>query len=61
MVSSTSFKPTFNSKTAKTLEATTLDTLKVKKIQFYPGAAFRDMLSNLSLTEDESVSLKEEE
>lgn len=55
------FKPTFNSKTAKTLEDTTLDTLKVKKIQFYPGAAFRDMLSNLSLTEDDSVSLKEEE
>ncbi len=56
-----SFKPTFNSKTAHTLEETTLDTVKVKKIQFYPGGAFKDMLSKLSLDENESVSLKPEE
>ena len=53
------FKPTFNSKVARTLEETNLDTLKVKKIQFYPGAAFRDMLSNLDLMEDKTVSEKE--
>lgn len=53
------FKPTFNSKVARSLEETTLDTLKVKKIQFYPGAAFREMLSNLDLTEDKTVSEKE--
>ena len=39
-----SFKPTFNSTTAHTLEETTLDTVKVKKIQFYPGGAFKEML-----------------
>ncbi|MBR0046251.1 MAG: HU family DNA-binding protein [Bacteroidaceae bacterium] len=44
------FKPTFNSKTAHTLEETTLDTITVKKIQFYPGKAFKNMLSNLSIT-----------
>ena len=56
-----SFKPTFNSKTAHTLEETTLDTVKVKKIQFYPGGAFKEMLSNLSINENESVSLKPDE
>lgn len=55
------FKPTFNSKVAKTLKETTTDTLKVKKIQFYPGVAFRDMLDALSLTEDKAVSEKDEE
>ena len=54
------FKPTFNSKTAQTLKEVDEKTLKVKKIQFYPGAAFRDMLSNLSIQEDDSVSLKED-
>jgi nucleoid DNA-binding protein len=54
-----SFKPTFNSKTAHTLEETTLDTVKVKKIQFYPGGAFKEMLSNLSINENEQVSEKE--
>ncbi|MBR0047470.1 MAG: hypothetical protein IJP75_11440 [Bacteroidaceae bacterium] len=55
------FKPTFNSKVAHTLDETTLDTVKVKKIQFYPGAAFREMLSNLDLFEDKSVSEKDPE
>ena len=53
------FKPTFNSKVARSLKETTLDTLKVKKIQFYPGAAFRDMLGSLDLMEDKAVSEKE--
>ncbi len=44
------FKPTFNSKVAHTLEETTLDTVTIKKIQFYPGKAFKNMLDNLSIT-----------
>jgi len=53
-----SFKPTFNSKTARSLKETTLETVKVKKIQFYPGGAFKEMLSNLSMEENEPVSLQ---
>jgi hypothetical protein len=33
--------------------------VKVKKIQFYPGGAFKEMLSNLSINENEQVSEKE--
>ena len=54
-----SFKPTFTSKTARSLEEATLDTLKVKKIQFYPGGAFKDMLSKLDMEENVPVSEKE--
>jgi len=53
-----SFKPVFNSKTAHTLEETTLETVKVKKVMFYPGKAFKDMLNNLSITEAEDLSIK---
>ena len=53
-----SFKPTFNSKTARSLKETTLETVKVKKIQFYPGGAFKEILSNLSMEENEPVSLQ---
>ena len=45
-----SFKPVFTSKTAKTAEEADEDTIKVKKIQFYPGKAFKDMLDELSIT-----------
>ncbi|MBP3213488.1 MAG: HU family DNA-binding protein [Bacteroidaceae bacterium] len=56
-----SFKPTFNSKTARSLQETTLDTVTVKKVQFYPGKAFKDMLSGLDMSEAAAVSLKPEE
>ena len=56
-----SFKPTFNSKVARSLEETTLETVKVKKIAFYPGGAFKDMLSRISIDENEVVSEKEPE
>ncbi len=56
-----SFKPVFNSKTARSLEETTLDTVKVKKIQFYPGGAFKEMLSKLDMEENVPVSEKEPE
>lgn len=55
-----SFKPVFNSKTAHTLEEATIDTVKVKKVSFYPGKAFKDMLSDLNMSEAEAVSLKPE-
>lgn len=54
-----SFKPTFNSKVAQSLEDATLDTVKVKKIQFYPGKAFKTMLSELSITGAETLDVKE--
>ncbi len=47
-----SFKPTFNSKTAHTLEETTSDTITVKKIRFYPGGRFQQMLKNLAVTDN---------
>jgi len=55
-----SFKPTFNAKTARSLKETTLETVTVKKVQFYPGKAFKQMLSNLSITEAEAVSLHDD-
>ena len=56
-----SFKPTFNSKVARSLKEVTLDTVKMKKIQFYPGKAFKDMLSNLSIQENSALSLQPED
>ena len=56
-----SFKPTFNAKTARSLKEATLDTVTVKKIQFYPGKAFKQMLSDMTMTEAEAVTLKPEE
>lgn len=44
-----SFKPVFTSKVAETADEATEATIKGKKIQFYPGGAFRDMLKNLSV------------
>jgi predicted histone-like DNA-binding protein len=48
-----SFKPVFTSKTVKTLDALdgeeALKTVKVKKVQFYSGKAFKDMAENLEL------------
>lgn len=47
-----SFRPTFNSKVADNEKDATLEkTLKTKKIQFYPGLAFRNMLDNLTITD----------
>lgn len=57
-----SFKPTFNSKVAQTLKATTIETLTVKKILFFPGKAFRTMLGDLAITSaSETLSLSEED
>ena len=59
-----SFKPTFNSKTVKVLDDLDGDeaikTIKVKKIQFYPGKAFKNMLDELSITSaSEDLDVKE--
>ena len=54
-----SFKPVFNSKVARSLKEVTLETVKVKKIAFYPGGAFKDMLSKLTIDENESISEQE--
>lgn len=45
-----SFKPVFTSKAAKTLEECDETTIRKKKINFYPGKAFKDMLSDLTVT-----------
>ena len=55
-----SFKPVFNSKTTQTLEECDTDTVKVKKVQFYPGKDFKEMLSKLSMEENVTVSEKED-
>lgn len=55
-----SFKPVFTSKVAETLEETTPDTIKVKKIQFFPGKAFKNMLQELSISgATEAINAKE--
>ena len=59
-----SFKPTFNSKTVKTLDGLegdeALKTVKVKKIQFFPGGDFKDMIKALSMSSaGEAVDVKE--
>ena len=59
-----SFKPTFNSKTVKTLDGLegdeALKTVKVKKIQFFPSGDFKDMLKALSMSSaGEAVDVKE--
>ncbi|MBQ7142735.1 MAG: HU family DNA-binding protein [Prevotellaceae bacterium] len=59
-----SFKPTFTSKTVKALNDLDGDeaikTIKVKKIQFYPGKAFTQMLDSLSVSSaGEALDVKE--
>jgi len=48
------FKPTFNSKTVKTLDGLdgdeALKTIKVKKIQFYPHKALQDMIQSINIS-----------
>lgn len=49
-----SFKPTFNSKAAATAEEVGADSVTRKKILFYPGKRFRQMLEGMSvITMDE--------
>jgi predicted histone-like DNA-binding protein len=45
-----SFKPTFNAKTSTTEEGATADTIIRKKILFYPGKSFKNMLADISVT-----------
>ncbi len=45
-----SFKPTFNSKSADTAEELDSGNVVRKKILFYPGKRFRNMLDNISIT-----------
>lgn len=44
-----SFKPTFNSKSAATAEEVSADSVTRKKILFYPGKRFRQMLEGMSV------------
>lgn len=57
-----SFKPTFNSKTVRTLadldDEDALKTVKIKKIQFYPGKQLHQMIQNISLTEASEFSIQ---
>lgn len=56
------FKPTFTSKTTKTLNELneeTANTIKRKKVMFFPGGAFRTLMDNMSVvggSEDLDVS-----
>ena len=55
-----SFKPVFTSKTAQSLEEATPETIKVKKVQFFPGKAFKNMLDGLSIeSASEALDVKE--
>lgn len=58
------FKPVFLSKTVKTLDGLEGDeamkTIKVKRVQFFPGKAFKDMLANLPISAaGEALDVKE--
>ena len=45
-----SFKPVFTSKTAKTYDEADASTVTRKKVQFYPGKAFKDLMSEMTIT-----------
>lgn len=45
-----SFKPTFNATTGATADAVSADNVTRKKIQFFPGKRFKQMLSGMSVT-----------
>ena len=55
-----SFKPVFTSKAAKTLEECDETTIRQKKVTFYPGKAFKDMLDDQTVTSaSEALDVKE--
>ncbi|MBQ6751507.1 MAG: HU family DNA-binding protein [Bacteroidaceae bacterium] len=55
-----SFKPVFTSKAAKTLEECDEKTIRKKKVVFFPGKAFKDMLDELAITSaSEALDVKE--
>lgn len=45
-----SFKPTFNAKTGATADDVSADNVTRKKILFYPGKRFKQMLEGISVT-----------
>ena len=45
-----SFKPTFTAKTVKAYDDATSDTIQCKKVRFFPGGAFKQMLKEISVT-----------
>lgn len=55
-----SFKPVFTSKVTQTEEELQMDkTLKVKKIQFFPGGDFKKMLQEMSIESTDQAFLNE--
>lgn len=57
-----SFKPVFTSKTVRSLKEATLDTVKVKKVVFFPGKAFKDMIDALELeSASDTLNVHEDE
>lgn len=55
-----SFKPVFRCKVGLTAEEVTAETIVQKKIRFFPGKAFRDMLGSLGVISASEI-LDEEE
>lgn len=54
-----SFKPTFNSKTGATADDVTAENVTRKKILFYPGKRFKQMLEGMSVTTMEDYDEEE--
>lgn len=55
-----SFKPVFTASTQETEDTLGADNIRLKKIRFYPGKRFKDMLESLSIQNAKSVTLDEE-
>ena len=55
-----SFKPTFTVKTVKAYDDANASTIRTKRITFFPGGAFKDMLNTLEVSQA-SDYLNEEE
>lgn len=55
-----SFKPTFRSKTTRSIDDADVNTVTKKLIRFYPGKDFRDMLNDLTI-ENAAEALNDEE
>lgn len=49
-----SFKPTFTTKTQASADKLSAKNVKARKIRFYPGQRFKDMLSNISIVQVDS-------
>ena len=55
-----SFKPTITVKSVKILDEADASTVKVRKVRFFPGKEFKQMLQNLEVRDYETLDYSDE-